>query len=147
MAKKNSINNYIDSIGNFFSVFPDLSKGATQPIISIIPWLALIFGTLGIAAAVVGLGIFTIIEPIAQVTGVKRTGFDFIFVLLSLVSSALLLSAFAKTQRKEKKGWQLLYYSESAALLSDVLSKDIVGILLSLLVFYILYQIRSYYTK
>ncbi len=147
MANRKTVNRYIDILGNLFSKFPNLSYKSQKAIVDVIPYLALIFGTLGVALTLVALGIFTIFEPIAQVTGVKGTSGNFFFVLLSLISSILLLSSFTPLLKKKTLGWERVYFSRVIALVSNIITLSIEGVILSLIGFFILYQIREHYSK
>lgn len=147
MAKNNSMDSYIDMVGDYFKKLPELPKGGRDAVVSITPWLALVFGLLGIATAAVGLGIFTFLAPIAMITGTRGAGAGFIIVLLGLISSVLLLMAFPGTKSRKEKGWKLVYYSEVVGLVADIVSLSLSGVLFALIGFYFLYQIRSYYTK
>lgn len=145
MLDKKKTNEYIDKVGVYFDRLPAISKGSRSAMVSVLPWLVLVFGILGVAVSMVGIGIFTIFEPIAQVAGIRGAGQNFFFVLLSLISSILLLSSFQGVQRKKEYGWKRVYYSEAVSLLNDIVTFSLGGILLSLIGFFILYQIRSYY--
>lgn len=147
MAKNNSIDGYIDMVGEYFGKLPSLPKNAQSSIAGITPWLALIFGILGVATALVGLGVFTFLAPLALLTGVRNTGSGFIIVILGLISSALLLAAFPGTQKRQEKGWKFIYYSQVVSLVADVVTLSLGGVLFSLIGFYFLYQIREYFKK
>lgn len=146
MAKNNSIDGYIDMVGEYFKKLPSLPKNAQSSIAGITPWLALIFGILGVATALVGLGIFTFLAP-ALLTGVRGTGQGFIIVILGLVSSFLLLVSFPGTQKRQEKGWKFIYYSQVVSLVANAVTLSLGGVLFSLIGFYFLYQIREYFKK
>jgi hypothetical protein len=145
MAKNNSVDSYIDIVGDYFKKLPELPRGGKEAVVGITPWLALIFGILGVLTALAGLGIFTFLGSLAVVTGARGAGSGFIIVLLGLISSALLLFAFPGTQKRQAKGWKLIYYSEVVGLVADIISLSLVGVVFALIGFYFLYQIRSYY--
>lgn len=147
MIKNNSINGYIDTVGEYFKKLPSLPKNAQSSIAGITPWLALIFGILGVATALVGLGVFTFLAPLSLLTGVRGTGQGFIIVILGLVSSFLLLVSFPGTQKKQEKGWKFIYYSQVVGLVANAVTLSIGGVLFSLIGFYFLYQIREYFKK
>jgi hypothetical protein len=145
MAKNNSVDSYIDVVGEYFKKLPELPRGGREAVVAITPWLALIFGIIGVLAALAGLGIFTFLGSLALVSGARAAGSGFIVVLLGLVSSALLLLAFPGTQKRQEKGWRFVYYSEVVGLISAIVRLDLLGIVAVLIGFYFLYQIRSYY--
>lgn len=145
MARNNSVDSYIDLVGEYFMKLPELPKGGKDAVVMITPWLALIFGALGLITALFGLGIFTFIAPLAMLSGTNAAGAGFVFVVLGLVSSALLVAAFPGTKARKEKGWKYVYYSEVVGLVANIVSFSLPGILFTLIGFYFLYQIRSYY--
>lgn len=144
-ARANSVDSYIDMAGEYFKKLPSLPKNAQEVLVSIAPWIALVFGALGLIGSVVGLGLFTFLAPLAVFAGARETGAGIIVVLLGLVSSVLLLMAFPGTKNKQSRGWKFLYYSEVVSLVSNIVTLSIVGVLFTLVGFYFLYQIRSYF--
>lgn len=145
MARNNSIDYYIDLVGEYYKKLPELPKGGKDVVVTITPWLALIFGILGVVTALVGLGVFTFLAPIAMVAGVREAGAGFLVVLLGLAASALLLAGFPGVNARKASGWKLIYYSEVVGLVADIVTLSITGVLFALIGFYFLYQIRSYY--
>jgi hypothetical protein len=145
MAKNNSIDSYIDMVGDYYKKLPELPKGGRDAVVTITPWLALIFGVLGVLVALGGLGIFTFLAPVAMISGVRGAGTGVLIVLVSLISSALLLAAFPGTKAHQEKGWKFLYYSSVVGLIADIVTLSLSGVLFALIGFYFLYQIRSYY--
>lgn len=147
MARNNSTDTYIDMVGEYFKKLPELPRGGREAVVAITPWLALIFGVLGVITGLVGLGIFTFLSPLAMIAGARGAGAGFVVVLLGLVSSALLLMAFPGTKSRRMSGWRFIYYSEVVGIVADIVSLSLSGVLFALIGFYFLYQIRSYYTK
>jgi hypothetical protein len=145
MARNNSIDSYIDMVGEYFKKLPELPRRGREAVVVITPWLALVFGVLGVITALVGLGVFTFLAPLAMIVGARGAGAGFVIVLLGLVSSALLLMAFPGTKSRRMNGWKLIYYSEVVGIIADIVSLSLSGVLFALIGFYFLYQIRSYY--
>lgn len=145
-VKNNQIDQYIDVIGGYFKKLPQLPKDVRDILVSIVPWIALIGGIIGVAVTLVGFGVFTFLAPLAFLSGGGTdAGQGIIAVLLSLIASALLLVAFPGLSKLKTSGWRYLYYSEVVYLLGQVLSISLGGIIMSLIGFYLLYQIRAYY--
>lgn len=145
MAKKNTYDGYIDSVGDYFKKLPELPRGGREFFVMVLPWIALIFGALGVLSAISAFGIFSYFAPGMYWGGVDVVGRGMISVVLSLVSSVLLLMAFKGTKEKRSQGWKLFYYSEVVMLVSSIVLFSVAGIIMNLLGFYILYQIRSYF--
>jgi len=144
-TNKNSINGYIDSVGDMFAKLPAMPKGGREFFVMILPWVALIFGALGVLAAISSFGLFSYFSPYMYLGGADVVGRGMIAVVLGIASSALLLLAFPGLNKKKEKGWTFIYYSAVVTLVSNIVMFSVVGVLMTLLGFYILYQVRSYY--
>lgn len=125
---------YIDTIGDWVDKLPALPKSWKEFIVNITPILALIFGILGIIAA------------LASLRDVLM-GFAVISTLLYLTASILLVVAYKETKAKKYKGWNLLFLSFVANLIGGlIMTQSIVWFLIWVLVgLYLLFQIRPYY--
>lgn len=145
MAAKNTLDKYIDSVETYYEKLPSLPKGGRKFIVTVLPWIALIFGALGVLGAISGLGLFSQFSSYVNLAGSNVIGVSMLSLVLGLVSSVLLLVAFPGLKNKKEKGWRFLYYSEVVMLVSSIVIFSVSGILMTLLGFYILYQVRSYY--
>lgn len=145
MAAKNSLDKYIDSVETYYDRLPSLPKGGRNFIVTVFPWVALIFGALGTLGAISGLGLFSYFPSYVNIAGSNVVGTSVTSLVLGLVASVFLLMAFPGLRKKKEKGWKFLYYSEVVALVSSILVFSVFGILVTLLGFYIIYQVRSYY--
>lgn len=144
-TRSNSVNQWIDTVGDYYKKLPELPKGGRDMVVTIVPWLSIVFGVLGIIGSLVALGLFSSLAPFALLGGVQAVNQGMVLILLGLVSSVLMVLAFPGTRAHKEKGWKLLYYSEVVSLISNVVTLSIVGVAFTLIGFYFLYQIRSYY--
>ena len=140
----------IDMIEKWFAKAPVLPANAKDVIVKITPFIALIFGILGIMGALAGFGLLTAFAPLAVfggMAGVSSYGGGFLAALFWLASSALMLIAFPGTQARKLSGWNLLFWSELVNLVGAVVSISgiVSGIIGALIGFYLLFQIKSYY--
>lgn len=137
----------IATIETWFKKAPELPANIREVLVRIAPWLALIFGALGVLAGLSLLGL----SPVAAISGVKTSSLLLISSVFALVSSVLLLLAFPKLRKGELRGWKLLFWSEVVSVVSSILSLTTVNILVTVLVtliaFYLLFQIKPYYKK
>lgn len=130
----------------FFMKFPALPKNARDVLVQVTPWFALIFGVLGVLAGLAGLGVLSMLSPLMMIGGgFSQTSGSLIGILVAVISSALLLAAFPGTKAHKMQGWNMLFWSEVASVVSAILSMALSGVLLALVSFYLLYQIKSYY--
>jgi len=130
----------------WFNKLPPLPSNGREAIVKITPWVALVFGILGVLASLAGFGILTALSPFMMLGGgVNYAGTSIIQAIIGLVGAALLLLAFPGTKAGKAKGWMLLFYSEAVNILSAIIAVNLTGVIFSLVAFYLLFQIKSYY--
>lgn len=150
----------------FFGKLPKLSEGTKELLVNFWPWLALIGGLFQLFAAwslyVWARSANEIIQYADQLNrygadiGVARwdvwVGLAFITLI---VDAVVLLVAFPKLQARLKSGWNLMlisgFLSFMYALMALMLRyrgslwEDVWSLIVALFVFYLLFQVRSYY--
>lgn len=143
----NKSNDIIKTMEEWFAKFPAIPKNGRDVLAKIAPWLALIFGILGILVGISGLGIFTMLSPFAYMGGAGAMyGTGFLSALIYLVGSILLLASYPGLKARKYNGWKLLFWSEAVNLVGGLVSLAIVSAVIGALIgFYLLFQIRSYY--
>lgn len=143
-------NKDIDKVGkdmvvtleDFFKKAPQLPKGGRDVIVTITPWIALIFGILGVIAGVGLVGV----SPLGLFGGTSVAFGALISGVLAIISSVLMLMAFPKLQKHLYGGWMLLFWSEVVNVVSQVINLNLLGAVIGGLIgFYLLFQIKSYY--
>ena len=145
MATKQS-SDIISILEVYFMKLPPLSKEVKAKIASILPWLALIFGILGVVVSFLAtIGLLGLAPMMAVGGGVGFTVNALIGVLLGLISSGLLLAAYPGVKANKYQGWKLLFWSELVGAVSSLLSLALPGILIAALGLYILFQVKSLY--
>src|SRR5215469_12865677 len=113
----NKSNDIIETMGEWFAKFPAIPKNGRDILARISPWIALIFGILGILVGISGLGILTVLSPVAYLGGAGSTyGTGFISALIYLVGSILLLASYPGLKARKFNGWKLLFWSEAVNL-------------------------------
>ncbi|HET9946935.1 MAG TPA: hypothetical protein VFQ63_02635 [Patescibacteria group bacterium] len=146
MAKQSTMQDYMGKMEDWFMKLPALPKNAQDVLVRITPWIALIFGILGILGSLAGLGVLTALSPFVLMgNGIGGTATSLLTAVLALVSSALLLAAFPGTKAMKMKGWTMLFWSEVVGLLSSVILVSLTGVIGAFIGFYLLYQIKRYY--
>jgi hypothetical protein len=118
------------------------------------PWIILIVTILGalviIPLLLVLLGLKTAVFP-AQIAGEIRNAnamrsTDYIYFAFGLGSLILEAMAIPKLFKRQLAGWKLLFYAALVSAAGSILSFDVIGLILGLVIsMYILFQIRSYY--
>lgn len=129
----------------FVEKAPKLSEKGKGWIVKILPWLTLILGLVALPAILAGLGLGAIVTPFLILGGgTKHLGWSFLF-LISAIQTIMELVAVPGLFKKSKKGWQLLYWANLLGLASSVLSFSGMGLVITAVSLYLLYQIKNNY--
>ena len=129
-----------------YAKLPDLPANWREIIVNITPYLALIFGILGVVGSLAAVGVLTFLAPIVVLGGgVGVASGGVIAAVLVLVSSALLVLAYPGTCNRKMPGWKMLFWSEAVSVVSSLVAFSPRGIVGALIGFYILFQIKSHY--
>ncbi len=148
MAKETS-NNIIDTLEDFFKKAPALPANGREALVNITPWLAIIFGVLGVLGGLSSIGLLTAFSPLAALSGtpgVSSYGGVVIASWIWLASSVLLIVAYPGLKARKLSGWNWLFYSDVLGVVGSVVAGSLVNAVLGALIgFYLLFQIKSYY--
>ena len=147
MAKKQTgYSTYMVQVEDWFLKLPALPKNGKDAIVRITPWIALIFGVIGVAVGLAGLGVLTFLSPFVFLGGgLNSAAGSLLSAVLALASSILLLAAFPGTKAHKMQGWTMLFWSEVISLVAGVVAFSLSGVIFSFIAFYLLYQIKAYY--
>ena len=135
-----------------FAKFPHLPESARQTIANIAPWLALIFGILGLLA-LLSAGAVASLLSVASVFLLAQGYAPLILLitlLASLIACGLDLLAFNPLRARLKKGWSYLFYgtvlTTAATLVEMVFGGGSLGALVGALIgFWLLFEVRGLY--
>lgn len=133
-----------------YAKVPALPSNIRELLVSIAPWLTLIFGVLMLLTGIGGLGLFTALSPLtAMYGGVGYSAFLVVSSVVVIVQGVIMLLAFSPLKKRVTRGWNLLLWSEVLSVLSSVVSLR-VGSVVSAIIgaaigFYFLFQMKSYY--
>jgi hypothetical protein len=121
-----------------------IPDGGREWIVRYGPWIMVVLLVLALPAALVALGIGTVLLPFAGFGYATGFGFVTIFVLGSFVLRVLAIPGlFAR----KMSGWTLVFYAVLVDIVGGLLSGSIVGTLVGALIgLYILFQIRPLYS-
>ncbi len=139
-------NALVSSLEDVFKQAPHLPNNVRDVLVQIAPWLALIFGILGVIAGIGLLGV----SPLALLGGVNASITVFLYGIISIIGSVLMVMAYPKLAKRRYGGWMLLFWAELVNALAAVLSifngsvsvGSFLGILLGM---YLLFEVKSYY--
>ncbi len=125
---------------------PLAPPGIINGYMSVVPWIAIIFGVLGILISLAALVGSTVLGPLMVMFGAAGTGFSLILgSLLSLVIAVLLAAGGWMMMQRRLTGWWLLALSMVVSLLSSLLHISILGLIFWLLIAYIHLQVKPNY--
>lgn len=138
---------YIKMLGDWFKKAPALPKSATDILVKIAPWFALIFGILGVLGGIAATGLLAALSPfVALGGGIGVATGGIVGGILVVVSAVLMVLAFPGLKDRKVNGWNMSFYSQVVSIIGSIVALNLVGALISALIgFYILFQIKSYY--
>lgn len=166
----NSLKGVEDKFSNVFKDVPQLSDGTKETLVKIWPWLALIGGVVQLWAAWALYELTKVADRLGDVArslSIYYSGYNvgpssmdktIIYggIVLVLINAVILLMAFPKLQARAKSGWDLVFLGSLINVAYSVLqiftySRGIGNFIASLigsaLGFYLLFQVRSKFTK
>lgn len=129
------------SLDKVFKGVPHLPENIREVLVKIAPWLALIFGVLGVFAGIAALGF----SPLALFGGVRTGMLVFATGVLTILSSVLMLLAYPGLSKKAYKGWVYLFWAEALSAVYAVLTVSVSTVLGVVIGLYLLFEVKRYY--
>jgi hypothetical protein len=125
---------------------PALPTNVKEAIVKYGPWISLILLVLSLPAVLALIGLGALLSPFAFMGG-AHAGFMYVLAVLFLVVGLVMEAlAIPKLMKREKAGWNLMFYSTLLNGVYNLLSFNITGLIIGLLIgFYFLFQVREYY--
>ncbi len=132
-----------------FAKFSHLPEGGRQTLAKIIPWLALVFGVLGLLGIISAGSLMSYLSFSFIGMGMLQISM-FISLLAGLIASVLEILAFKPLQSRRKKGWNFLFYAIVLTTVATLLTllfgySDIGSLVGSLIGFWLLFEVRGLY--
>jgi hypothetical protein len=125
---------------------PLAPPGLLNGYMNVVPWIAIVFGIIGILVSLVALVGSTILGPLAVMFGAAGTGFTLILAsLLSLVIAALEVAGGFLMLQRRINGWWLMALGMVVSLLSSLFHVSAVGLIFWLLIAYLHLQAKPNY--
>ena len=146
MENKNSGQQLQSMLEEWFKKLPSLPASAVDGLYSIAPWIALVFGVIGVLGALSGFGALTFLAPFAVMGGASSYyGLGIISTVGWLVASVLMLLAFGGLKAGKISGWNMLFWSEVVSVVSSLVAFSLGTVVGAAIGFYLLFQIKSKY--
>lgn len=125
---------------------PALPENIKEFIVKYGPWVTLVLLVLAAVPLLGVIGLGALLSPIALMSGVSYGGMYLLTLAFSVAVIVLEAIAIPKLLKRQKSGWNLVFYASILSSISSLLSRDIFGLVIGTLIsFYILFQVRSYY--
>ena len=131
----------IVSFENAYKKLPLLPKSITDFIVRIIAWVVLMLGLIGLIRS------FQAFNLVSYTFIGVLVGKYLIAILISLMISVLLLFAFKPLREHSMKGWKFVFWAIMLRLVLALLYFDMSGILIALIGFYFLFQVKEHFRK
>ena len=136
------IDKFLEDI--FLKKAPGLSSKAKEAIVKVLPWLILVFSLMALPGIFTAFGLSAVASPFWVLSG--RRFVPVLFnMMLSSVEVVLGLMAVPKLLKKDKKGWQLVFYSMLLGVVGTLFSASGFGLVISGVFLYLLYQVKGSY--
>jgi hypothetical protein len=125
---------------------PVAPPGLLDVYMNVAPWIAIVFGVLGVLISLVALAGSTILGPLMILFGSPGTGFGLLLgSIVSLAGSALgLIGGWLMLQRKAT-GWWLLAFGMAINFLSSLFHVSILSLIVILAIAYIHLEVKPNY--
>jgi hypothetical protein len=125
---------------------PLAPPGLLNGYMNVVPWVAMVFGVLGILVGLVALVGSTALGPLMVAFGAAGSGLSMILgSLLTLVGAAIDVAGGWMMHQRRATGWWLLSLGYVIALLSSLLHASILGLIFWLLLAYLHLQVKPNY--
>ena len=114
--------------------------------VSAAPYLAMTGAVVGIPALLAVFGLGAIATPFVWIAG-SRTGIFWLFWAVGAAQVVLSAMAVKPLFARRGKGWRLMYYSQLLSLLSTLQYFNVGSLVMTVISFYLLYQVKASYGK
>jgi lysylphosphatidylglycerol synthetase-like protein (DUF2156 family) len=144
---KSSLNQLEVTLEEYFvKKAPTIPENIKEIIVNFAPWITLVILIITLPAVLFVFGLGTLLAPFSFLGGIQA-GFSYtlsmIVLAVSLVLEALAIPGLFK---RSKGGWNLVFYASIINAVSNLISFNIVSLIVGTLIsWYILFQVKSYY--
>jgi hypothetical protein len=125
---------------------PLAPPGLQAGYMNVVPWVAIVFGVLGILISLVALAGSTVLGPLMVLIGAAGSGLSLILgSLLSLVAAGIDVAGGWMMVQRRATGWWLLALGYVIAMLSSLVHASLLGLIFWLLLAYLHLQVKPNY--
>jgi hypothetical protein len=131
---------------DIFAKAPALPSSARELLVSVAPWISLVFGVLLVLVSLGGLGLGSFLGSFAMYAGAGNTMFLLVASILGIVQGAVMVLAFAPLKKRSITGWNWWFWAEIISVVAAVVAFNLLGAVINAVIgFYLIFQVRSYY--
>jgi uncharacterized Tic20 family protein len=156
MTKKSEFSSQMRQLEDVFDQYlnkkaPAIPTAGKEALVKFAPYLAILSVILMIPTILAVLGLGTLLAPLGLIggtmTGRPFLGFGYLIgVVFSIVILVLTILSINPLFKRERKGWQYMYYATLLGGVNNLLHLDLVGLIIFTgLWLYVLFQVREYY--
>ena len=125
---------------------PLAPPGLLNGYMNVVPWIAIVFGVLGVLISLVALAGSSVLGPLMVMFGAAGSGLTLILgSLVSLAISGLDVAGGWMMVQRRATGWWLLALGYTIALLSSLFHLSILGLIFWVLLAYLHLQVKPEY--
>lgn len=152
------------ALAGIYKGAPKLSNNTKETLVSVWPWLALVFGVLQLWAAWALWDLTRAVDRVTTYLGTYLGGvygysgkdkfFIYLGLIMLVVDAIILLIAFPKLQKRQKSGWDLVFLGALLNVVYSLVNLFITGrgfsdfifsLIGSAIGFYLLFQVKEKY--
>ncbi len=124
-----------------------IPMGGKEFLVTIAPYLILVFAVLSIPIIIAALGLTTILSPFMMMGGYYHFGvFGVISGVIALIALVMELYAVKGLFQRTHASWRILYYVSLITFVGNLFSYNVIGgIIGSIIGWYILFQVKELY--
>ncbi len=135
----------INLLESFYLRFPALPETYRSYIAKVLPMLSLVFGVIFLIATILHL-IGTSVFSVFTLGGRTATDVQLLLIreVISIGQGLLMIFAVPYLNRREIRGWKLIFYAQILWMLTAILSWS-PWLLIAIVLFYFFFQAKKYY--
>jgi hypothetical protein len=134
----------ISLLEGFYLKFPPLPEEIREYITKALPMLSMVLGILLVIASILDIIGTPFLSAFTSHTGLPALQLLLVLDVLGIAQGILMLSAVPRLNHRQLAGWKLIFWSQFLWVIASIISFS-ASLLIALVLFYFLFQIKRYY--
>jgi hypothetical protein len=153
VAKEKGYKEYLNQLEGFLDDYlinkaPKLPTGFTDFVVKFLPFITIIFIIIALPFIFAAIGLSAFALPATTMMSGINGGLSYLInLIVAVITIALEIIALPGLFKTEKRSWTLIYYSMLISGIGAILTFSIASLIITILFLYVLFQIKSSYTK